>query len=283
MLGAFQFARDFRRILWKDTIWLNLLRAAFGGLVWSVFLWTQGGSDPQMFLLMPLMYPVVVLPVVLFASLLARLGVPFAGLFSLLFSLLIVVGDPFVYVLHKVAPKWVPVKEFGFINFYAIIFVYYDEEAEEEAAEQDEPLPPEYERFLTLVDSDDPDDWRSALRLANEMLDAKRLEGPSEGTVNAYACVLARRLEDYAAAVAYGEQAHKILRQAAAYPRDSVEHGEFIAFLMDLPVVLHRRLYATLTEVHTRLYEQSKDETHKRAAARFARICADIGCESAAA
>ena len=58
-------------------------------------------------------------------SLLTRIaiGVPFVGWLSLLLSLFIVAADPFVWVLHKVWRRAVPLESPDFVNFAPVVFV----------------------------------------------------------------------------------------------------------------------------------------------------------------
>jgi hypothetical protein len=38
-------------------------------------------------------------------------------------TILVMLGDPFVFVLHKAKPGWVPVQKYNFLNFVPIVFV----------------------------------------------------------------------------------------------------------------------------------------------------------------
>lgn len=122
----FSWTRDFRHIKWKETLWLNFLRALFAGPVWTVLMLLTGGMRPAqaaVYLLFPLLYFVGFLPLGLIAALLSSLRVPCAWLFVILCSLAVVVGDPFVFILYKVKPNIIPVHKFGILNFVLIIFV----------------------------------------------------------------------------------------------------------------------------------------------------------------
>ncbi len=121
----FSFKRDFNQIKWKETLWLNFLRALFAGPIWTIVMLSTGEpfSVAGTYLMFPLLYFVGALPIGLIGSFLSGLGVPFAGWFTILCSLLVVVGDPFVFVIHKVKPNLVPVEKFSIFNFKLIIFV----------------------------------------------------------------------------------------------------------------------------------------------------------------
>jgi len=127
----FSFKRDFKSIIWKETLWLNLLRSFFAGLVWLVVMSTQIGAEAYIYLLFPFMYLFILLPMALGGHILSSLGVPFAGVFAAVLSIMIIVGDPFVFFLHKARPEWVPVKEFSFVNFSVVMFVLDEETLDE--------------------------------------------------------------------------------------------------------------------------------------------------------
>lgn len=122
--NEFLWRKDFKNIIWKETLWLNFLRALFAGPVWMIFMLATGEpfSIAGLYLLFPLMYFIAAIPLGLIASFLAGLGVPFAGLFAIMFSLLVVVGDPFVFIIKKIKPELIPVENFGLLNFSLIIF-----------------------------------------------------------------------------------------------------------------------------------------------------------------
>jgi hypothetical protein len=124
----FLWRRDFTHIRWKDTLWLNFLRALFAGPVWTAVMVLTGEplAVAVVYLLFPLLYFGGGLPLGLTTALLSSLGVPYVGLFTILCSLLVVVGDPFVFILYKVKPNIIPVQKFSVLNFVLIIFVLDD-------------------------------------------------------------------------------------------------------------------------------------------------------------
>jgi len=124
----FSIRRDFRYIRWGATLWYNLLRATFAGLVLTAALAFGGGHvPPEQLASLPLVAPAawftVMLPLTLVTSALAAIGVPFVGWLSLLLSLFIVAADPFVWVLHKVWRRAVPLESPDFVNFAPVVFV----------------------------------------------------------------------------------------------------------------------------------------------------------------
>lgn len=114
-------------ILWGATLILNHVRAACAGIVWFVlFLFLP--SDPEapspiIFLALPFMYLLGILPMALISYGLSKMGVPFIGLISVMLSILLIPGDPLTYIIHKYKPKLVPIDQYNIINFTAVILV----------------------------------------------------------------------------------------------------------------------------------------------------------------
>ena len=114
IVREFQFARDFRKIQWGATLWYNLMRAACAGLVLGIlmFFFPQSEADRFTGLAAPLFWPVayliMFLPMGVVFSVLREL--PFVGLLAAFFFFFsVAVGDPLVCLIHKLAPKLVPV------------------------------------------------------------------------------------------------------------------------------------------------------------------------------
>lgn len=111
--------------LWKPTLIVNLVRASCAGLVWMILmLFSHEPNAPiAQMLLFPVGYLIVLLPMSLISTGLAKLGVPFVGWFPVMISLMLLPGDPLTYVLHKFAPQAVPVEKYRFLNFTTVILV----------------------------------------------------------------------------------------------------------------------------------------------------------------
>ena len=124
-MEEFSFKRDFKRINWKDTLQINLIRSIFAGIVWFVIrlFAEQPSGETFVMLLFPLAYLIILLPVGLLAGALSSIGIPFIGIITFIISIFIVVGDPFTYILHKTKPELIPIEDYGFFNFRIIIFV----------------------------------------------------------------------------------------------------------------------------------------------------------------
>jgi hypothetical protein len=114
---------------WKSTLILNLERAVAAGAFWTVvlLLWRPPGHSLGELLKwlyqFPLSYLLVLMPLGILAAKLHRHGIQWAGVFAGFVSLLILVGDPFVYMLHKLIPAVVPVEKFNMFNRVLVILV----------------------------------------------------------------------------------------------------------------------------------------------------------------
>ena len=137
----FSFMRDFSQIQWKQTLWLNFLRAAFAGPVIMLFMTLSGDlrmSEAAVYLLSPVMYIVGALPCgLLFQALLdmSFIKVLFpiwltVFLMRFVFGLFVTLGDPFVFLLQKIKTQWVTVPiGFKILNFALILFILKSPEA----------------------------------------------------------------------------------------------------------------------------------------------------------
>lgn len=112
---------------WKSTLILNLERAVAAGAFWTIvlLLWhpQPTGESLKWLYQFPLGYLLGFMPLGILAAKLSRHGMQWAGVFVGIVSLLIVVGDPFVYMLHKLIPAVVPVDKFNVFNRVLVILV----------------------------------------------------------------------------------------------------------------------------------------------------------------
>ena len=114
------------------TIRVAVLRAIAGGLVWGGFsIWTadqQGhltlgpGGIAGLLIAMPVVLLLVFLPLTAIFGALSRAGIPFTGLIAGIFALPFVIGDPLVWIVHKIKPALVGIDGFRLFN-PAFIFV----------------------------------------------------------------------------------------------------------------------------------------------------------------
>jgi hypothetical protein len=133
-MARFSAKEDWKFIDWRATLLTNLYRAVSAGVVWLLLglIFGMLRENPTITLTMPILFPLVyfcvLLPLGLFATLLSRVGIPFAGLFSLVAGFTIVVGDPLLWIFDRLTKKSiVPVKDLPFLNLALIYFVVNEE------------------------------------------------------------------------------------------------------------------------------------------------------------
>lgn len=132
-MSDFSFTKDFKLIDWGPTLLIGFERSLAAGLVWSVVepLVLQTQLSLGTWLLFPIVYFLGILPGGFVLSLLSRLPGTVGLMFSLIalfWALFVAVGDPFVFIVHKIKPTIVPVENYGFLNFNYMIFVLKPEE-----------------------------------------------------------------------------------------------------------------------------------------------------------
>lgn len=124
----------FKGVDWKETAILNSLRAICAGVVLAVLMWLfpQGSTDTGGILSIlfgfVFLYWLILFPIGYLAAKLSEMGVPFVGILSFVFSLLIVLGDPIVFLL-KFTNKLPISPDFAPINFSIIFLVLRDDVA----------------------------------------------------------------------------------------------------------------------------------------------------------
>lgn len=124
MAEEFNFTEDISSVLWRETFWLNALRAAGAGVVWGLLILIVEGAPGEglvMLIGMPVTYFFFLLPIGLLAAWLS--WIPFIGFITGLFALIVAVGDPLVYILKQFRPMWVPVEDPDMFSFQLIGFV----------------------------------------------------------------------------------------------------------------------------------------------------------------
>jgi hypothetical protein len=130
MVQAFAFSRDFRNIKWGATLYYNMLRALCSGIIVtivSLFFYNEMAAKGDYTLLMawliiPLGYPLIYLPMGLVLRALGNVFTPFAFV-AACFALMVALGDPLVFLLHKINRNLVPVDRPDFFSLQMIIFV----------------------------------------------------------------------------------------------------------------------------------------------------------------
>ena len=142
-MTAFSFRRDFKKVQWGRTLWLNLLRAFAAGVVWAIVVlvasfYNSATSAGMPWYALPFILPIAYLfflPVYLisakiftaiiaaFVSDFQNLADLFISLVTIVFGLAIAVGDPLVFALHRTKPRLVPTERFNFVNVALVLYV----------------------------------------------------------------------------------------------------------------------------------------------------------------
>ncbi len=111
-------------IAWFPTIKLALARGFSSGLVLAVVMSWQSPSFDAVFI--PFYWAIFSLLLFGTVHLLSKV-IPFLWMASFLLSLMIIVGDPIVYVFNRIFPKILDLADFKILNFHPLIIVYHPE------------------------------------------------------------------------------------------------------------------------------------------------------------
>ncbi len=122
-MSDFSIKRDWKSIDWKATFMYNVFRSICATPLWVLFSSLLEKHFVWQMILFPIVYFAFWLPFGLICGWLARLGVPFIGLLSIVSSLVIVIGDPVAWTVHKIKPELVPLDKPPFLDFHLIVFV----------------------------------------------------------------------------------------------------------------------------------------------------------------
>ena len=128
-MSDFSIRRDWKQINWKATFQFNVFRSVCSVPMWALLIILSGQKLSWVVLLFPVFYFGFWLPFGLLCSWLARIGVPFIGLLSVISSLVIVVGDPIVWIISKIKPELVPIEKPKFLDFHLIVFALHNPDA----------------------------------------------------------------------------------------------------------------------------------------------------------
>jgi hypothetical protein len=129
----------FRDVDWKNTLILNFERAFLASLVWAIvlfFITKAGGvgSEWETFIYflvaLPFSFTLLYIPLGVVYSYITRnktsesnIGCIITWMFVVAPTLMIIVGDPILFLLHRIKPSLVPVDKYRFIEFSLAIFV----------------------------------------------------------------------------------------------------------------------------------------------------------------
>jgi hypothetical protein len=133
-MSKFSLERDFNRIMWGRTLWFNLLRAFCAGIIWTIIALVSGTqiSSGIPSAMLPLVAPIAYIFLLITYLVIVKIPILIPGkllhtlttlAYSFIFGFAVAVGDPLVFILHRIKPAFVPVEKFDFINFEMCIFV----------------------------------------------------------------------------------------------------------------------------------------------------------------
>lgn len=121
---------NFHLILWKETLWLNFLRAVCVLPVLIIFSVSTGiDNSPFFYITYPFSYVFLMAPLlVLFRAFVIAIGGGLAWVIIIPISLICIAGgDPIVFLIKKIKPTLVPLKNYPFICLDVFIFVLKDQ------------------------------------------------------------------------------------------------------------------------------------------------------------
>ena len=126
---SFSAKRDWKNIAWKETVQFNVFRSICAIPPWLLLTYLSSKHFEWVMFLFPVVYFAIFLPMGLVFGWLARIGVPFMGLISIISSIVIVVGDPIVWIISKIKPDLVPVEKPKFFDLSLIVFALKNPDA----------------------------------------------------------------------------------------------------------------------------------------------------------
>jgi len=97
---------NLKGLLVKETVWLNTLRSICAGIVWTVislFIPNDGNSPFYLKLIYPIVFPVILLMSLGIAQILKLFNM--GGVGNILCMLVVVPGDPLLFLLFNIKPK----------------------------------------------------------------------------------------------------------------------------------------------------------------------------------
>jgi hypothetical protein len=130
-MASFNYTMDSSRVVWGQTIIMNLVRMLVGGAVLALIVFANTRNPDALFLLAaPLYWLVFGLPawyiLQRIRSAFGVIGGPIAfaaTIFVLPFVVVGLVGDPLVFAISKLQPNLLPVEKPRFLSFSAALMV----------------------------------------------------------------------------------------------------------------------------------------------------------------
>jgi hypothetical protein len=120
---SFSWKDSFKLVLWKPTVYHNLMRSFFAGIVWFIIFRLTQGEFAFQFLVFPFLYVLVGIPM----GLSANIFTPLKFITSFLAPIFVTLGDPFIWALNKFFPNLVAIEKPPVFSFNLINFVMNEE------------------------------------------------------------------------------------------------------------------------------------------------------------
>jgi hypothetical protein len=128
-MSELSIKRDWKQIDWKATLQYNVFRSVCSIPGWLLLLYFSSKQFQPIMFLLPIVYFAFWLPLGLICGWLSKLGVPLIGIITGISSVVIVFGDPVVWIIHKFKPNLVAIENPKFLDFHLIVFVIKNPEA----------------------------------------------------------------------------------------------------------------------------------------------------------
>ncbi len=125
----FNVFKNLGRIAWKETVWINFLRATCAIPILILFSALANDYLPVGFYVFyPFLYLAIWGPFLyLLQAIISAFSEPMGSIVTLLFvTISIAGGDPLVFLIHKLKPEIVPLEKYPFIFFAVFAFVLKD-------------------------------------------------------------------------------------------------------------------------------------------------------------
>lgn len=122
---SFDYSQESSHVSWPQTIVINMIRMLLGGTAIALVAYINTRDPSALGLIAaPVGWLIVGLPAWFICQKLPPTPKGIAALcFVLPFLLIGLVGDPFIFIVSKIKPTWIPVEKPGFMSLTAVLFV----------------------------------------------------------------------------------------------------------------------------------------------------------------
>ncbi|MEQ1790260.1 MAG: hypothetical protein ABL857_07440 [Rickettsiales bacterium] len=102
-------------VLWRETLIFMALRCIVASIPFLILVSVRQGFEVMDILAAP--FAVFTLASFAFgAALLSKIGIPFAGFLSILLAIPLYIGDPIIWLIHKMKPDLIPLENPSVFN-----------------------------------------------------------------------------------------------------------------------------------------------------------------------